>query len=209
MPAGEFPGGGYLRDFINSDSESHTVGSLALGTDGALFVSIGDSASYDRFDLQSGRIYVGDVGWFRWGEINASGPGPNFGWPFYEGGRDELVVNGNYLGTPEADDFFASGVATELPAFALSHQADGIHAIVLGDLHRGDAHGNYYDGRLFLNDLGPGIVRSATADASGRISGAETFASGAGVVVEITEGPDRFLYHIDWDGNRVGRWEVV
>lgn len=266
-PAGELPGGGYLRDFINSDSESHTVGSLAFGTDGALFVSIGDGASYNRVDIradrvqdvdslsgkvlridpitgrgladnpfyngdaganrskvyqlglrnpfrisvdsQTGQLYVGDVGWFRWEEINAAGPGANFGWPFYEGGRDELVVNGNYLGTPEADAFFASGVATELPAFALSHQADGINAIVLGDVYRGNQYGGNFNGRLFFNDLGQGIVRSASVDASGRISGAQTFATGAGVVVAITEGPDGFLYYVDLDDNRVGRWEVV
>lgn len=266
-PAGEFADGGFLRDFINSDSESHTVGSLAFGADGELFVSIGDGASFNQVDVradrvldidslsgkvlridpitgegladnpffngdaganrskvyqlglrnpfrisvdsETGQLYVGDVGWFRWEEINAGGPGANFGWPFYEGGRDDLVINGNYLGTPEADAFFASGVQTELPAFALSHQADGINAIVLGDVYRGDGYGGVLDGRLFFNDLGQGIVRSAAVDASGQISDAQIFATGAGVVVAITEGPDGFLYYVDLDDNLVGRWEVV
>jgi glucose/arabinose dehydrogenase len=55
-PAGENPDGTYLQDFINSDSRSHTVGSLAFGIDGNLFVSIGDGASFNRTDVRALRV---------------------------------------------------------------------------------------------------------------------------------------------------------
>ncbi|MEM9827150.1 MAG: DUF4347 domain-containing protein [Planctomycetota bacterium] len=48
--AGRTASGGYVQDFIKSDSLSHTVGSLAFGLDGNLFVSIGDGASYNQTD---------------------------------------------------------------------------------------------------------------------------------------------------------------
>ncbi|WP_165440543.1 DUF4347 domain-containing protein [Rubripirellula amarantea] len=48
--------GNYIRDFINSDSQSHTVGSLAFGLDGNLFVSIGDGAGYTRVDGRALRV---------------------------------------------------------------------------------------------------------------------------------------------------------
>lgn len=37
------------------------------------------------FDPPTGALYVGDVGWNTWEEINRGGPGANFGWPCYEG----------------------------------------------------------------------------------------------------------------------------
>ncbi|WP_413432493.1 DUF4347 domain-containing protein [Crateriforma spongiae] len=48
--------GNYIRDFINSDSQSHTVGSLAFGIDGNLFVSIGDGAGYTQVDPRATRV---------------------------------------------------------------------------------------------------------------------------------------------------------
>ena len=47
---------GYLQDFINSDSRSHTVGSLAFSRDGSLFVSIGDGASFNQTDRRALRV---------------------------------------------------------------------------------------------------------------------------------------------------------
>ncbi len=56
-PAGYDPTTGeYLQDFIVSDSRSHTVGSLAFGIDGNLFVSIGDGASFNQIDVRGLRV---------------------------------------------------------------------------------------------------------------------------------------------------------
>ena len=54
--AGLNPDGSFLNDFIVSDSRSHTVGSLAFGLDGSLFVSIGDGASFNRTDVRALRV---------------------------------------------------------------------------------------------------------------------------------------------------------
>ena len=48
--------GRYINDFINSDSESHTVAGLAFAPDGALLVSIGDGASYNTMDPRAVRV---------------------------------------------------------------------------------------------------------------------------------------------------------
>ncbi|WP_191759999.1 Calx-beta domain-containing protein, partial [Komarekiella delphini-convector] len=45
-----------VQDFIATDSESHSVGSLQFGTDGSLFVSIGDGTSYNREDPRAIRV---------------------------------------------------------------------------------------------------------------------------------------------------------
>ena len=48
--------GEFIEDFINSDSRSHSVGSLAFASDGSLFVSIGDGASFSRTDARAVRV---------------------------------------------------------------------------------------------------------------------------------------------------------
>ncbi len=266
-PAGELLDGTFLRDFINSDSESHSVGALEFGNNGELFVSIGDGASYNQVDVradrvqsidslsgkvlridpitgqglaenpffdgdvnsnrskvyqlglrnpfriavdpQSGQLYVGDVGWFRWEEIDSAGPGANFGWPFYEGGNGDSIINTGYQNTPEGQAFFAAGVTVEPSIYALSHQLDGINAIVVGDVYQGTAYGPQYRGDLFFNDLGQGIVRHASIGPDGKFTDVGIFTTGANVVVAISEGPDGFLYYVDLDGSFVGRWELV
>ncbi|PAY16038.1 sugar dehydrogenase [Rhodopirellula sp. SM50] len=55
-PAGLNADGSYLQDFINSDSRSHTVGGLAFGGDGALYVGIGDGASFNQTDPRALRV---------------------------------------------------------------------------------------------------------------------------------------------------------
>ncbi len=55
-PGGTFLDGTYVQDFINSDSSSHTVASLMFGVDGALYVSIGDGASYNTMDPRAVRV---------------------------------------------------------------------------------------------------------------------------------------------------------
>ncbi len=44
------------------------------------------TGSHERADANPGTLYIGDVGWDNWEELNvAKGPGKNFGWPLYEG----------------------------------------------------------------------------------------------------------------------------
>ncbi|MBG1271106.1 PA14 domain-containing protein [Nostoc sp. WHI] len=45
-----------IQDFIATDSESHSVGAVRFGTDGSLFVSIGDGTSYNGRDPRAIRV---------------------------------------------------------------------------------------------------------------------------------------------------------
>ncbi len=266
-PAGVLPDGSYLQDFIPSDSESHTVGALAFGTDGALYVSIGDGASYNRVDPRavrtldidslsgkvlridpltgegladnpfyngdaeanrskvfqyglrnpfritvdpnSGQLFVGDVGWTAWEEINAAGAGANFGWPYYEGGNGVTNNLASYQALPTFAEYASRGETQTPSLYALNHSQSGINAIVLGDVYTGGAYGASVQGDLFFNDLGQGIVRHLSLNPNGTVSSVDVFATGAAVVVDIAQGPDGLLYFVDLDDGRVGRWEVV
>lgn len=45
-----------VEDYLATDSESHSIGDLAFGSDGSLFVSNGDGASYNRVDPRAIRV---------------------------------------------------------------------------------------------------------------------------------------------------------
>ena len=266
-PAGILPGGENLRDFIASDSESHTVGGVEFAPDGALIVSIGDGTSYNQVDPRTvrvqdidnlsgkilridpitgdglsdnpffngdvganrskvyqyglrnpfrltvdqttGQIFIGDVGWGTWEEVNSAGPGANFGWPYYEGGNGVNIRTPGYQFLPEAQAFYASGQTATPAIFALNHAASGINAIVMGDISSGSAYPSQFQGDLFFNDLGQGIVRNINFDAGGDVESVDTFFDSPGILVMINEGPDGLLYYVDIVSGLVGRWEFI
>ncbi|WP_017652856.1 DUF4347 domain-containing protein [Fortiea contorta] len=266
-PAGILPNGQNLQDFLAADSQSHSVGMVKFGPDGALYVTNGDGTSYNRADPrtvrvqdidnlsgkvlridpitgkgladnpfydgnadsnrskvyqyglrnpfrfsihpETGQLYIGDVGWGAWEEINTAGPGANFGWPYYEGGNGVNLRTGVYESFPEAQAFYASGQTATPSILALNHATDGINAIVVGDVYTGTAYPDAYNGDLFFNDLGQGIVRNVSFNSSGGIQSVETFATGAEYVVQIVQGPDGNLYYVDLDDGVVGRWRFV
>ena len=263
-PAGILPDGSNLQDFLNSDSESHTIGSVEFGPDGALYVSNGDGTSYNRVDSRSsrvqdidnlsgkvlridpitgkglssnpffngdadanrskvyqlglrnpfrmtvdprdGQLFIGDVGWTVWEEINAAGPGANFGWPYYEGASGVSERTGGYADLPEAQAFYNSGTSVTPSLYALNHEADGINAIVMGDVYTGDAYPDRYQGDLFFGDLGQGIIRNISFDGSGNISNIETFDIEDPYIVQMVEGPDDQLYYVNQLNGTVKRW---
>jgi len=58
-----------------------------------------------RFTLHpsTGEVYIGDVGWSKWEEINV-GKGKNFGWPCYEGGNGVSLAQPSYASSSATED---------------------------------------------------------------------------------------------------------
>ncbi|MGK7895724.1 MAG: DUF4347 domain-containing protein [Xenococcus sp. (in: cyanobacteria)] len=265
-PAGILADGTNLEDFLAVDSETHGVGSVEFGLDGALYVSNGDGTSYNQVDPrtvrvqdidnlsgkilridpitgdglsdnpffngdpkanrskvyqyglrnpiriavhpETGQVYVGDVGWTTWEEINTGAPGVNFGWPYYEGGNGASLQTRDYEDLPEAQAFYTSGESATPSILGLNH-VSGINAIILGDFYTGNVYPEEYQGDLFFNDLGQGIVSNVSFDELGNVTAVDTFTTGAQIVVQIKEGPDDSLYYVDLNDGIVGRWSVA
>ena len=185
------------NSFFNGDTDANRSKVYQLGLRNPFRMTI---------DPNSGQLYIGDVGWTRWEEINAAGPGANLGWPYYEGGNGISNQTSRYSAFPEAQNFYESGSEVVPSLLALSHAEDGINAIVMGDIYRGNVYADKYQGDLFFNDLGQGIVRNVSLDASGNVTDVETFTTGATYVVQIIEGPDGLLYYVNLLSGTVGRW---
>ncbi len=183
--------------FYNGNAEANRSKVYQLGMRNPFRMSV---------DPVSGQLYIGDVGWTQWEEVNAGGAGANFGWPYYEGGSGISTRTNQYQNLPEAQVFYASGAEVTPSIYALNHSASGINAIILGDVYSGSTYPAEYQGDLFFNDLGQGIVRNISFDASGNVSNVETFTTGARIVVHIQQAPDGNLYFIDLNDGIVGRW---
>lgn len=271
--SGRTAGGGYVQDYIKTDSESHTIGSLQFGADGALYISVGDGTSYNAVDPRtasvltpdslSGKIlrvdpitgnglsdnpfwdgngnsnrskvwnlgvrnpfrttmkpgtstlFIGDVGWKLWEEVNVGTRGANFGWGAYEGGTTTGVSTGTptSLRQPEYDAanipaieaFYSSGQAVTAPIYARNHN-EGARAIIMGDFYDGNTFPSIYNGALFISDVNEGTVDALTLDANNNVVAVRRFATGAQGVVQMVTGPDGNLYYVNLGTGVIGRW---
>jgi glucose/arabinose dehydrogenase len=186
--------------FFDGDPESNRSKVYQLGLRNPFRIGI---------DRVTGQVYLGDVGWSAWEEVNTGPAGANFGWPYFEGGAGGVSLRTvEYQDLPEAQAFYAAESVVASPLVALSHSADGINAIIVGDVYRGSAYPSRYQGNLFFNDLGQGIVRTAQLDADGNVAAVETFATGHQYVVQMKVGPEGLMYFVDLDNGTVGRWRV-
>lgn len=166
-----------------------------------------------RFTIQpsTGSLWIGDVGWSAWEEINripdpTGGTVPNFGWPCYEGtGKQSsyaaasLTLCANLYGPPSG----ATG-----PFFTYKH----INKVVSGEscatgsssisglaFYGSGSYPETYDGALFFADYSRRCVWVMFPGAGGQPdpSTVATFIAGAATPVDLQIGPGGDLYYAD------------
>lgn len=240
--------GAYARDCLPADEKSHTVGMIAFGPDGALYVAHGDGCDFEHtqpactraldhdslagkilridpmtgsglpdnpfagddlecnrakvyqlglrnpfrfsFDPASGALYVGDVGWNSWEEIERAGPGANFGWPCYEGGNALSIRQPSYYTLPRCAELEASGEAVAPALYAYAHDTPGLgSAVMLGPVYRGTRYPALYRGALFYSDFNQKQLRFLSFDDRGTVTSSHVFAEDIGYVTQISADP--------------------
>ena len=255
-----------IRDYLAGDSQSHTIGQVHFGLDGALYVTVGDGTSYNgvdprairvqdvdnlsgkllridpltgrgladnpfyngdldsnrskvwsyglrnsfRFTVQpgTGNLYLGEVGWNNWEELNVATRGANLGWPYFEG----IPPNAGYSVLPQAQAFYNSGQAVVNPLLTRNHAAnansDGraTTALIMGDFYSGNTFPAAYNGALFYNDVGLGYVYTTFLNPDGTVNSTQVF-DNLPYIVDMETGPDGNLYYASLYGGEIGRWK--
>ncbi|PSF36651.1 crotonobetainyl-CoA--carnitine CoA-transferase [Aphanothece hegewaldii CCALA 016] len=148
-------------------------------------------------------IYIGDLGWTTWEEINR-GRGANFGWPYYEGGNGTNIQQNGYSTLPQAQDFYNSGQSVTAPIYGIEHLPD-VSGLIMGDFYQGTTFPSIYQGALFFTDINYGTVNAAIVDDLG-IQSIQQFATGLPGIVQLSYGPDNSLYYADIIQGKIYKW---
>jgi glucose/arabinose dehydrogenase len=157
----------------------------------------------------SGDVYVGDVGWTQWEEINLGGPGANFGWPFYSGTVDGVnQQTSGYRDLPEAIAFYATNPTIASALVSLNHVDNEIDAMILGDFYDGTDLPSEYQGNLIFSHLATGYVRAVEFNPDGTVAEIKTLFQGSPFMTQISMSPDGEFYFVDFGTGRVGRWSL-
>ena len=169
----------------------------------------------------TGEVWVGDVGWRNWEEINrivdpAIGPVRNFGWPCYEGNAAQGGYDAANLTLCES--LYAAPTVVA-PYYTYHHSqvvAAGDGCRTGGSSPAGVAFyptsgGSYpatYAGALFFADYSRGCIWAMLPSTPGGLPDPARivpFAAAPGVV-DLRIGPEQDLYYVDLTGGTVRRF---
>jgi PKD repeat protein len=167
-------------------------------------------------------VYVGDVGWNTWEEIDIGKAG-NFGWPCYEGGaagspppaESGVTVSlqqGSYATDPSTtaacSALYAQGPgAVRAPIFSYDHaDADGTGkngdaSANGGTFYRGTVYPPAYQNAEFILDSDRQWIRYLTFDAQGHATVNDFATENSAGLVQVLNGPDSNLYVVVLNGS--------
>jgi glucose/arabinose dehydrogenase len=169
-----------------------------------------------RFGARPGtdQLWVGDVGWSSWEEINKIGDvndkvAENFGWPCYEGPEKQSGYDAANLDLCES--LYRAGGVTQ-PKFAYRHEqkvlasdscAPGSSSVTGIAFENGSNYPTSYQGAMFFADSSRGCIWAMKKGSSGdpdpnKIS---VLVSGAGYPTQVLVGPGGDLF---WVGLQPG-----
>jgi Glucose / Sorbosone dehydrogenase/PA14 domain/Calx-beta domain len=177
-----------------------------------------------RTAIQPGtnELWMGDVGWNTWDEINR-GAGQNYGWPYFEGGDGVSLKTPEKRTDAEAIAFYATNPNVTAPFIGISHFTENTQrsvAVVVGDFYKSNLYPSVYQNALFFTNASPdnsatgqSAVYALTFDAAGNPQTPKLFrpADPAGIV-QMKMGPDGYLYFVNIAERNtpigsIGRWK--
>ncbi|MBI3968024.1 MAG: PQQ-dependent sugar dehydrogenase, partial [Chloroflexi bacterium] len=161
-----------------------------------------------RFNFRPGTdtLYLGEVGWNDWEEINVALPGANFGWPCYEGEEQQP----GYAPYSVCQALYAQGTsAIQWPVYTYAHNGLGASAIG-GPFYPGTAYPSEYQGAYFFGDYSLNHVKYFHVDEQNqRLDGPFEFATEVGGVVNLEIGPDGNLWLIAYTEGALRRYRYA
>ncbi|MEM0961149.1 MAG: PQQ-dependent sugar dehydrogenase, partial [Bacteroidota bacterium] len=170
------------------------------------------SGASDPSAGRPGRLYIGDVGWSVWEEINVAEGGENYGWPCWEG----PALHGSYPDLSPATNSCADDNAGALaaPSYYWHHSRSNrsvpsgrtARAIVSGDVYRGQKYPAYYRGALFYGDYTRGWMAASQLGGAGQPTQERTFSTDIGpIVAYVYDAASEYLHLVNVFSGRIQR----
>jgi glucose/arabinose dehydrogenase len=166
-------------------------------------------------------LWIGDVGWNDWEEINRLLPSStsprNFGWPCYEGNGPQAGYDGANLSICE--NLYTSPGAVTSPYFAYHHTArvvpsescptgsSSMAGVQFAFASGQSPYPAQYDDALFFADYSRDCIWVMPKGSDGNPAPGlvRTFVAGAANPVNLQVGPTGELFYVDFDGGTVRR----
>jgi glucose/arabinose dehydrogenase len=144
-----------------------------------------------NFRPGTNKLYIDDVGWNTWEEINLGVAGANFGWPCFEGNGPQSQYQSAFHST-------CNGVSPDAPLYTYQHDANG-GAIIGGAFFQGSNYPSQYVDKYFIADYAQHWIKYVTLTANDQFVSISNFASGDSlfVPVEVAMAPDGNLHYLN------------
>ncbi|GAA0232328.1 PQQ-dependent sugar dehydrogenase [Saccharothrix mutabilis subsp. mutabilis] len=168
----------------------------------------------------SDELWIGDVGWGGWEEINrlVPGGGRNFGWPCYEGAARQSGYEG--AGLTMCAQLYNTPGSVAAPYYAYSHNAcvvsytgcrTGSSSITGIAFYNGGSYPAAYNGALFFGDHSRNEIWAMMPGANGLPDPAQrqclvcvdSSGGGAGHPVDLEIGPGGDLFYVNMDNGTI------
>ncbi len=162
-------------------------------------------------DQVTGGIFICDVGWNQWEEINyianpLATPIKNFGWPCYEGA--DLMASYYWSGLPICDALVAEGSATA-PFYTFPHVTGA--SVTGAAIYGGGDYPGSYIGALFVADYSQQKIMVMYPNQQGMPDPAtiEDFIPHEVQPVDLQVGPDGDLFYVDLADGAINRIQFI
>ncbi|MEO1075533.1 MAG: PQQ-dependent sugar dehydrogenase [Bacteroidota bacterium] len=196
-------GQGYPSNpFYNGDPDANISKVWSFGLRNPFSITIRPgTGSANVADGRPGSIFIGDVGWRNWEEIDiARTGGENFGWPCYEGPFEQNEYQRANPASNGCDTY--TQAETVNPALYWTNQPSnsfpaGLRgdAIIVGDFYQGNRYPPAYQGVLFYADYPNGWMATGRFDSEDRFESQTVFSTNTGSVVGFAYDPTSKLMH--------------
>ena len=158
-----------------------------------------------KWDIASGRFFIGEVGGNRdnepdisYEDVHLGSAGSNFGWPACEGPE---LPSRSACDPPSSQPSNYSA-----PLYSYSHEGEN-RSIIGGFVYRGTAFPASYRGAYFYADYSDGYIHYLTFNANGSVASNQSFDEGAWRIVDLAQGPDGALYYLSIAQGKV--WKIA
>jgi glucose/arabinose dehydrogenase len=154
-------------------------------------------------DPRSGALYVGDVGWGTYEEVDIVRPGKSYGWPCYEGtGRTK-----GYAELTQCKNLYAQPSQPTGPLWQYAHSGTGA-SVIGGVFYQGTTYPSAYRGAFFFGDYTRQKIWTMQTDSAGRLvrqPEATGFGIDVGGPVAFRPGPNGDVAYADLTSGVVRR----